>query len=55
MKVKVKVKDTQLCLVFCDPQEFSRLEYWSRQPFPSLGDLPNPGFESTSPGGFFTS
>ena len=20
MKVKVKVKDTQLCLVFCDPQ-----------------------------------
>ena len=23
--------------------EFSRPEYWSGQPFPSPGDLPNPG------------
>jgi len=23
--------------------EFSRPEYWSGQPFPSLEDLPNPG------------
>ena len=23
--------------------EFSRLEYWSGQPFPSAGDLPTPG------------
>ena len=37
--------------------EFSRQEYWSGQPFPSLGDLPHPGIESQSPalaGGFFT-
>ena len=27
--------------------EFSRPEYWSR-PFPSLGDLPNPGIEPRS-------
>ena len=26
------------------PMEFSRLEYWSG-PFPSPGDLPNPGIE----------
>ena len=29
--------------------EFPRPEYWSGQPFPSLGDLPNPGIEPTSP------
>ena len=29
--------------------EFSRPEYWSRQPFPSLGDLPNPGIKPRSP------
>ena len=37
--------------------EFPRQEYWSRLPFPTLGDLPNPGLEPTSPalaGGFFT-
>ena len=28
---------------------FSRQEYWSRLPFPSPGDLPNPGIESGSP------
>ena len=28
--------------------EFSRQEYWSRQPFPSPGDLPNPGIELES-------
>ena len=28
--------------------EFSRQEYWSRLPFPSLGDLPKPGNEPTS-------
>ena len=34
---------------------FSRQEYWSGLPFPSPGDLPNPGTEPTSPalpGGF---
>ena len=24
---------------------FSRQEYWSGEPFPSTGDLPNPGIE----------
>ena len=40
---------------------FSRQEYWSRLPFPSPGDLPDPGIEpAASPvsfalaGGFFT-
>ena len=28
--------------------EFSRQEYWSRLPFPSPGDLPNPGMKPTS-------
>ena len=27
---------------------FSRQEYWSGLPFPSLGDLPDPGIESGS-------
>ena len=29
--------------------EFSRQEYWSRLPFPSPGDLSNPGIEPGSP------
>ena len=29
--------------------EFSRSEYWSGLPFPSPGDLPNPGIEPRSP------
>ena len=29
--------------------EFSRQEYWSGLPFPSSGDLPNPGIEPGSP------
>ena len=39
---------------------FSRQEYWSGLPFPSPGDLPDPGLEPASPvspalaGGFFT-
>ena len=28
---------------------FSRQEYWSGLPFPSPGDLPNPGIEPGSP------
>ena len=40
--------------------EFFRQEYYSRLPFPSLGDLPDPGIKPRSPGsptlagGFFT-
>ena len=36
---------------------FPRQEYWSWLPFPSPGDLPDPGMEPRSPalaGGFFT-
>ena len=29
--------------------EFSRPEYWSGEPFPSPGDLPNSGIELRSP------
>ena len=29
--------------------EFSRPEYWSGLPFPSPGDLPNPGIKTRSP------
>ena len=37
---------------FLQPQtrhEFSRPEYWSREPFLSPGDLPNPGIQPRSP------
>ena len=36
---------------------FPGQEYWSGLPFPSPGELPDPGMEPTSPalaGGFFT-
>jgi len=29
-------------------KEFFWQEYWSRLPFPTLGDLPNPGIELAS-------
>ena len=53
LKVCVCVKVAQLCPALCDPMdtqsmEFSRPEYWSGQPFPSPGDLPNPGIEPRS-------
>ena len=48
----------QLCLTLCDPMDythqaplsmgFSRQEYWSRLPFSSPGDLPDPGIELRS-------
>ena len=50
---------TQLCPLFETPwtrahlgplsMEFSRQEYWSGLPFPSLGDLSDPGIKPTSP------
>ena len=44
---------TQLCLtVACQApssMEFSRQGYWSGLPFPSQGDLPNPGIKPGSP------
>ena len=57
----------QLCLTFVTPQTvahqaplsmgFPRQEYWSGLPFPSPGDLPDPGIEPVCPAladGFFT-
>ena len=57
---KMKVLVTQLYPTLCNPMDyiarqvplsmrFSRQEYWSRLPFPSLENLPNPGVEPTSP------
>ena len=50
---------TQSCLAFCDPMDsspssssfhgISQEEYWSGLPFPSPGDLPNPGIKPRSP------
>ena len=60
----------KLCPTPCNPgtvthqaplsMEFSRQEYWSGLPFPTPGDLPDPGSEPASlespalSGGFFT-
>ena len=57
LKVEVKslsrvwLSATPWTVAYQAPQsmEFSRQEYWSRLPFPSPGDLPNPGIESGSP------
>ena len=57
--VKVKVKSLSPIPLFVSPwtvayqaprsMGFSRQEYWSGLPFPSPGDLPNPGIEPGSP------
>ena len=56
--VKVKVKSLSCVRLFATPwtvtyqapqsMGFSRQEYWSGLPFPSPGDLPNPGIEPGS-------
>ena len=54
MKVKllspVQLFATPWTVAYQDPQStgFSRQEYWSGLPFPSVGDLPNPGIEPGS-------
>ena len=59
-KVKSESEVAQSCPTLCDPVNcmayqappsmgFSRREYWSGLPFPSPGDLPNPGIEPRSP------
>ena len=63
-RVRVKVLVTQSCLNLYDPVDcsllgssvgFSRQERWSALPFPSPGDLPDPGSKPRSPvGGFFS-
>ena len=48
---RVRLFVTPWTVVYQAPQstEFSRQEYWSELPFPSPGDLPNPGIEPGSP------
>ena len=58
-KMKVKVKSLSHVQLFATPwtvahqappsKGFSRQEYWSGSPFPSPGDLPDPGIEPKSP------
>ena len=60
MFLKVKVLVAQSCPTLCNPMdcnppaplsmEFSRQEYWSRLPFPTPVDLPNPGIQPASLG-----
>ena len=55
----MKVKSLSRVRLFATPwtvaqqappsMEFSRQEYWSGLPFPSPGDLPDPGIEPGSP------
>ena len=57
--LKVKVKSLSRVRLFATPwtvahqappsMGFSRQEYWSGLPFPSPGDLPNPGIQPGSP------
>ena len=57
--MKVKVKSLSHVRLFATlwtvayqalpSMEFSRQEYWSGLPFPSPGDLPDPGIELGSP------
>ena len=59
IKCESESEVTQLCPTLCDPwtvahqappsMGFSRQEYWSGLPFPSPGDLPDPGIEPRSP------
>ena len=50
----MKVKVAQSCPTLCNPMDYTvhgilQPEYWSGQPFPSSGYLPNPGMEPRSP------
>ena len=66
-RIFVVVLVAKSCMALCDPMDckppgssvmgFFKQEYWGGLPFPSPGDLPNPGIEPTSPalaGGFST-
>ena len=44
-----KWKSPSRVWLFVTPWTVSRLKYWSRQPFPSPGDLPSPGIKPRSP------
>ena len=52
--MKVKVLLAQSCLTLCDPMDCSPIGssvhgIFQARPFPSPGDLPNPGIEPGSP------
>ena len=55
--VSLKLKVAQSCPTLCDPMVYkapqsmgsSRQEHGSGMPFPSPGDLPDPGIEPGSP------
>ena len=55
--MKVKVKSLSQVRLFATPVtyksppsvKFSRQEYWSGLPFPSPGNLPDPGIQPGSP------
>ena len=58
--MKVKMSVAQLCLTLCDPMNyiacqgplsigFPRQEYWSGLPFPSPGNIPDPGIGPRPP------
>ena len=51
MHVKVNQSCLTLCVACQAPlsMEFSKQEYCSGKPFPSLGDLPEPGIKPGSP------
>ena len=59
VKSECESEVAQLCQTLCNPMdcslpgslsmEFSRQEYWSELPFPSPGDLPDPGMKPRSP------
>ena len=60
MKVKSESKVAQSCPTLCNPMDsslhqappsmgLSRQEYWRGLPFPSPGNLPDPGIEAGSP------
>ena len=56
---RVRLFATPLTVAHEDPLsvKLSRQQHWSGKPFPSSGDLPDPGIEPVSPaltGGFFT-
>ena len=49
---KFKIQVRLILTVACQAplsMEFSRQEYWSGLPFPSPGDLPDPGIKAGSP------
>ena len=48
---RVQLFETSWAVTYQAPLSmgFSRQKYWSRLPFPSPGDLPNPGVEPGSP------